>query len=120
MTLSCKILDKNNSDLNERHLLHFLDAHNYFKWNLVVHRYLRATYYCYKKKKEKKKKERKKKSKLWFGDINLKIEKHYLFLDTLVTVFIGPHVHINLNMTKLVRFKLKKHSHLSPCVCVNT
>ena len=46
MTLSCKILNKNNSDLNERHLLHFLDAHNYFKWNLVVHRYLRANYDC--------------------------------------------------------------------------
>ena len=73
-----------------------------------------------KKKRKKKEKEKKKKSKLWFGDINLKIEKHYSFLDTLVTVFIGPHVHINLNMTKLVRFKLKKHSHLSPCVCVNT
>ena len=56
MTLSCKILNKNNSDLNERHLLHFLDAHNYFKWNLVVHRYLRANYDCYQKKKKRKKK----------------------------------------------------------------
>ena len=63
MTLSCKILNKNNSDLNERHLLHFLDAHNYFKWNLVVHRYLRANYDCYQKKKKRKKEKRKKKKK---------------------------------------------------------
>ena len=43
-------------------------------------------------KKKKKKKEKEKKSKLWFGDINLKIEKHYLFLDTLVTVFVGSQI----------------------------
>ena len=59
MTLSGKILDKNNTDLNERHLLHFLDTHNYFKWNLVVHRYLRANYDCYQKKKKRKKKKKK-------------------------------------------------------------